>query len=86
MRLIAIITVFAGVVLQPAGQVAPRGEAPQPEAAGRQQQPPPSHAHITTTSSAPQPSDQGHHWPPVRGDTGDTVLCATFMMPFRLLF
>ena len=38
MRLIAIITVFAGVVLQPAGQVAPRGEAPQPEAAGRQQQ------------------------------------------------
>ena len=38
MRLIAIITVFAGVVLQPAGQVAPRGEAPQPEASGRQQQ------------------------------------------------
>ena len=31
---------------------------------------------------APQPSDQDHHWPPVRGDT---VLCATFMMPFRLL-
>lgn len=29
---------FAGVVLQPACQVAPRGEAPQPEASGRQQQ------------------------------------------------